>query len=204
MDIWHHVVDWIRVVGLSGLSIGLFIEGVGIPFPGETTLALFGFLANKGHYSLLNVILFATIGAWIGSWVSFFIGKKYGKPFLYRYGKYILLKQKQVDLTYLLSKRYGSLVLIIGRQIPGVRTVSSYVAGLGGMDWLKFLLYSLLGFAFWTSTWIIFGFIVSDKWQSLLKLFNSWLGLIFGTLFLISISFVYFRYKKKIRKMELK
>lgn len=162
-------------LGLIGLSFGLMIEGMGLPFPGETVLVIFGYLAKQGKFALIPTILAASIGAWAGSLISFYLGRNYGVNILYRYHKWMFLKERHIDKTVDLSAKYGALVLILGRHLPGVRTVSSYVAGIGGMKWGTFIGYSFLGFTFWSATWLLFGFIMANRWQQVFNLFQSYL-----------------------------
>ena len=172
------ILEIVSYLGLIGLSFGLAIEGLGLPFPGETVLVIFGYLAKQGEFGLISTIIAASLGAWIGSLISFYLGRNHGVNILYRYHKWMFLKEKHIDKTVDLSARYGALVLVLGRHLPGVRTVSSYVAGIGRMKWSSFLVYSLLGFTFWTATWLVFGYIMANRWQQVFNLFQSYLLII--------------------------
>ncbi|KXG42634.1 DedA family protein [Tepidibacillus infernus] len=197
-QLWDWIIIIFRTIGIPGLGVGLFLEGMGVPFPGETTMAFFGFLSQRGDYPFLLLVATASLGSWIGSWIAFYLGRTYGIGLLFRYGKYLFLKRRHIKMTMRLSRRFGVWVLVLGRHLPGVRTISSYMAGIGRMSWPVFLVYSLLGFVFWTTTWLAFGYIVANRWEQMVQVFSSWVAIIFLILF-IGIGLIYYvkRYRKQ-------
>src|SRR5919107_1963531 len=79
----------LQAMGYPGIATVVGLESMGLPMPGETTLIAASYLAATGHFSLPLVIVSAALGAIIGDSVGYAIGRKGGRRFLGRYGKYV-------------------------------------------------------------------------------------------------------------------
>jgi membrane protein DedA with SNARE-associated domain len=170
---WTSFLHWVQSAGYPGMGVAMLLEGLGVPFPGDAVMAFYGYMIAGGHFSYLQAVIWCTSGCWLGSLAAFFIGRNYGTYFLLQYGRYLLLKPKHIRFTEQLSERYGVWVLIVGRFLPGVRTLSSYFAGIGGMTWSTFILMSLLGFVMWCSVWIGLGFWLGEYAEALIARLNT-------------------------------
>lgn len=185
---WETFVAWVLSLGYLGIFLALTIEGMGLPFPGDASLAFFGYLASTGEFVLPIVILVAALGCTLGSFIAFGLGKRYGIELLTRYGRILLLSSRSIDKTIHLSTRYGVLVLLFGRLFPGVRSLSSYIAGIAGMSWSVFVLYSFVGFALFTSFWILIGFWLGENWGVIAGIVKDYLvGILIATIVLIGL-----------------
>jgi membrane protein DedA with SNARE-associated domain len=173
--IWDSFLEIVYQLGYPGIILAMVLEGLGVPFPGDVVMACYGFLAANGHFSFASVYLASVLGCWIGSWFSFYIGKRFGMNFLHKFGRYAFLKKSHINRSQELSRKHAILILILGRFLPGVRTVSSYIAGIGNMDWAEFIIYSLIGFCMWCFTWVGIGFWVGDHWQEIVEMIHSYL-----------------------------
>lgn len=175
LSLWHAFLTWVHDAGYAGMTVALIIEGLGIPFPGDAVLAFYGYMISQAHFSYPQAVLWSTIGSWLGSLVAFAVGRTYGIEFLYRFGRVLLLKPKHIRMTERLSDRFGVWVVLIGRFFPGVRTLSSYFAGIGGMTWPTFLVTSLIGFGLWCAAWLGIGYWFGENAALLLATINRWL-----------------------------
>lgn len=174
-NVWDAILLITSKLGYLGVFLTLVIEGMGLPFPGDGVLAFYGFLASDQRFTLPHVILFATLGSGVGSMIAFFFGKIYGLPLLYKYGKYLFISERSIEVTTRFSKRYGPLVLLLGRMLPGVRTLSSYVAGLGNLSWPAFILYSFSGFLLFCTFWIGVGYMLGENWNTFAGIIKDYL-----------------------------
>lgn len=174
-NLWDAIVLITGELGYLGVFLTLVIEGMGLPFPGDGVLAFYGFLASDHRFTLTHVILFATLGSGVGSIIAFFFGKIYGLPLLYRYGKYLFISERSIELTTHFSNRYGPLVLLLGRMLPGIRTLSSYVAGLGNLRLPAFLVFSFSGFLLFCSFWISIGYLLGENWNTFALIIKDYL-----------------------------
>lgn len=174
-NLWDTIVYITGELGYVGVLLTLIIEGMGLPFPGDAVLAFYGFLASDHRFTLILVILFATLGSGLGSTVAFYLGKRYGLPLLYRYGKFLLISEHSIEVTSRFSSKYGVLVLLFGRMLPGVRTLSSYVAGIGNLSWPVFLIYSFAGFWLFCTFWISVGYFLGENWNIFVLVIKEYL-----------------------------
>ncbi|MGD8188677.1 DedA family protein [Brevibacillus ginsengisoli] len=174
-NIWDTIVLTTSQLGYLGVFLTLVIEGAGLPFPGDGVLAFYGFLASDHRFTLTHVIFFATLGSGVGSIIAYLFGKIYGLPLLYKYGKFLFISERSIQITTNFSKRYGALVLLLGRMLPGVRTLSSYVAGLGNLSWPAFLLYSFAGFLLFCTFWISVGYVLGENWNTFVEIIKDYL-----------------------------
>ena len=121
------VVDTLRRIGYSGLLMLMTLESACFPIPSEVVMPFSGFLSFKGDFNLWYVVIIGTIGCDLGSIISYYVGLKFGRSFLQRYGKYLLIRMEHVDLAERWFKSYGVKAIFISRVLPAVRTVSCFL-----------------------------------------------------------------------------
>ena len=81
--------------------------------------------------------------------VAYWAGKYGGRPFVEKYGRYILIRHKDLDKADAWFKRHGDAAIFFGRLLPVVRTFISFPAGISGMNFGRFLIYTFLGSLPW-------------------------------------------------------
>jgi membrane protein DedA with SNARE-associated domain len=110
----------------------------------------------------------------VGAWVVYCIGLYGGRPFIDRYGKYVLLRHEHIDLTERWFARYGALAVLFCRIIPGVRSFVSLPAGVARMPLWSFTLYTMLGCMPFVAVLAWLGVKMGANWEQLLQQFK-WL-----------------------------
>ncbi len=128
-----------------------------------------GFLIVEKSFTFLGVIFFSTLGSIVGSLISYYIGRYGGKPFVNRYGKYLLLSQKDLNTTENFFNKHGEITILISRFIPVIRHLISIPAGVGRMRIFKFALYTIVGAGLWNSFLAIVGFYLKQNWENVIK-----------------------------------
>ena len=122
-------------VGYLGVMIAMAIESAMIPLPSELILPYAGFLVSDpsqleplthGPWSFWIVVIAATIGNTIGSLIAYAIGAWGGRPFLERYGKYLLIREHEIELAERFFDKYGAATAFFSRLLPIVRTFISF------------------------------------------------------------------------------
>jgi len=148
-SIVNDVVNWctnvIAVFGLPGIFALMFLESACIPIPAETTMMFAGFAVSQGKMGLLAAIAAGVAGNVVGAWVVYYVGLYGGRPFIDRYGKYVLLRHEHIELTERWFAKYGAIAVFFCRMIPGVRSFVSLPAGVARMPMWKFTFYTALG-----------------------------------------------------------
>src|ERR1700751_2060377 len=116
------VTQVIQSGGYSGIVALMGIESACIPLPSEIIMPFAGYLVYKGQFNLYWVATAGAIGCNLGSVLAYEVGYYGGSPLVEKYGRYILLKQHDLELTDRLFHKYGEITIFVGRLLPVIRT----------------------------------------------------------------------------------
>ncbi|MFP5282180.1 MAG: DedA family protein [Actinomycetes bacterium] len=148
---------------LWGVAFIVFAEcGLFAILPGDSLLFTVGLFVslNVIHHDLWFVCLVLTVAAVLGNVSGYYIGRKVGPPlFRARPGPMgRIFKPEYVEKTHRFFDRYGNRALILARFVPIVRTFVTLVAGVGRMDFRRFIAYTAIGGVLWACGVTILGF----------------------------------------------
>jgi membrane-associated protein len=157
------LIEFFGPYALWGVAFIVFAEcGLFAILPGDSLLFTVGLFVSMGiiEHSLLFVCVVLTIAAVLGNVTGYWIGRLIGPP-LFRprtglLGK--IFEQSYVDKTHVFFERYGNRALILARFVPIVRTFVTLVAGVGRMDFRKFITYTAVGGILWACGITVLGF----------------------------------------------
>jgi MYXO-CTERM domain-containing protein len=190
------LVDGVFRIGYPGIVVALIIEGLGLPFPGDVVLAFYGIAAAQENFRLDGVILCGLVGYMLGSIVAFLVSRRYGTRLLSQLTETRWFNPGSMRRTVRLIDRYGPLLLIPGRFLPGVRSVSPYVAGMGGMNLEPFLLYTGIGAALWCTAWVSVGYWFGEHLDWILHVAQSSLAYVTGVVLVLLLAFWLWRRRR--------
>ena len=160
-------------VGYLGVMIAMAIESAMVPLPSELILPYAGFLVSDpsaiepltgGPWSFWIVVIVGTIGNTLGSLIAYAIGAWGGRPFLQRWGKYLLIRQHEIELADRFFEKYGPATAFFSRLLPVVRTFISFPAGVARMPLGKFIFYSTAGAFLWSTLLVFAGQQLGENW----------------------------------------
>jgi membrane protein DedA with SNARE-associated domain len=156
----------LAATGYLGIIITMALESACIPLPSEVVMPFSGALAAEGRFDFWAVVFCGTIGNLIGSILAWWVGLKGGRPFIERYGRYVLLSEHSLETAERWFSRYGEVTVFFSRMLPIVRTFISLPAGIGKMPFGRFCLFTFIGAIPWNwlLTWI--GFKVGAEWDT--------------------------------------
>jgi membrane protein DedA with SNARE-associated domain len=201
-SIVNDVVGWctnvIAVFGLPGVFVLMFLESACIPIPAEATMMFAGFAVSQGKLGLAAVIVVGIAGNVAGAWVVYFVGLYGGRPFIDRYGKYVLLRHEHIELTERWFARYGALAVFFCRIIPGVRSFVSLPAGVARMPLWSFTFYTALGCLPFVGFLAWLGVKVGANWEQLLQQFK-WLDYVVAAALVALVVWVVMRARQRRR-----
>lgn len=146
--------------GLIGLGLTVFAETgllAGFFLPGDTLLFAAGFFAAQGRLSLAVTLLVLFAGAVIGNMVGYEIGRRSGKR-LFNKKDSIFFSKENVEKAQDFFTRHGGKTIILARFVPVVRTLSSPLAGMGGMPYGRFMVYNIIGALLWIPSITLIGY----------------------------------------------
>ncbi|PEQ44057.1 DedA family protein [Bacillus cereus] len=198
-------MEWIHELfqqyGYYVVLVGLLLEYIALPFPGEPTLAYAGFLSHQGDLSLPILIVLSFIGTSVGMTFQYFVGNKLGMPFIQKYGKYVFLTPKKINLTKMWFDKYGYFLIFIAFFIPGVRHFTGYFAGIINLPFRRFAMTIYSGALFWVSCFLIGGYWLGENLEEIFQILRQHIWtILFGIIIITLIT----RFRKNIKHMILK
>lgn len=152
--------------GYAGIVLLMAIESACIPLPSEVIMPFAGYLASAGRFSLWGVALAGAIGCNLGSAAAYAVGAWGGRPFVARWGRYLLMTQADLDLAERFFARFGAPAVFLARVLPMVRTFIALPAGIGRMRLLPFHLYTFAGSLIWCCALAYVGHALGRRWNS--------------------------------------
>ena len=189
------IINTISSMGYAGVALLMGIESACIPLPSEIIAPFAGFAVFQGRFTLWGVGLAGGIGSMLGSWLTYEIGKYGGRPFVEKYGKWILISRHDLDIADKFFEKYGHLSTFIGRMLPVVRTFISLPAGIARVKLVPFLIYSFVGSFIWTYILAYFGMKLGENWNTLRDKLHGFDTAIIVLIILAGIYWVYRHFK---------
>jgi membrane protein DedA with SNARE-associated domain len=153
-------IDWLlRVLldlGYPGIVALMAMESSILPVPSELVMPPAGYWAAKGEMSFVVALACGVLGSIIGALANYYGAQLIGLPLIRRYGKYVLLSEKNLQRSERFFAQHGEISTLIGRLFPVIRHLISIPAGLHRMPLPKFILYTGVGALIWCAilTWI--------------------------------------------------
>ncbi len=197
------IVNIIDQLGYFGLALLMFLENIFPPIPSELIMPLGGFAASQGKLSLPLVILAGTIGSVVGQLPLYYLGHFLGKARLMRladkYGKWLTVSGADIDKASKWFAKRGSRAVLIGRLVPGVRSLISIPAGICGMSLPKFLLFSTLGMGVWASALAFAGQLLGQNYEKVEKYMGPISKIVLA---LIVVAFIVWVWRRKHRQRQ--
>ncbi len=141
----------LQALGYPGIAAIVGLESMGLPLPGETALIAASYLAATGHLSLPLVIGSAVVGAVVGDSLGYLIGRKGGRRFLERHGKYVHITPKKLARAEGYFARHGMKTVFFGRFIALLRVLAGPLAGASMMPYRRFLAANVAGAVSWAT-----------------------------------------------------
>lgn len=159
------MADWIKAViqnlSYPGIAFLMILENVFPPIPSELIMPLAGYVSSQGELSILGVIAAGTVGSVAGAVVLYYLGHRVGGERLRRWadarGRWIGLTRADLDKSDRWFARHGAKIVLLGRLVPGVRSLISIPAGIAGMNMRVFLAYTTIGSLAWTTVLTLAG-----------------------------------------------
>jgi membrane protein DedA with SNARE-associated domain len=142
------------------------VQSACVPIPSEIIMPFAGYALAHSQLQLILLATLASLASNIGSIPAYWIGAKGGRPLVERYGRYVLLSKRDLDLADRFFSKYGSITVLVGRMLPIVRTFIALPAGIAKMNQLRFQIYTFIGSWPWCYALAYVGMKLGDKWQT--------------------------------------
>jgi membrane protein DedA with SNARE-associated domain len=179
----------IQTIGWAGIVLAMAVESACVLLPSEVTMPLAGWMLIQAKGLSIWHTFWAgwwgAIGCTMGSAFTYWVGAKGGRPFLERYGKYVLVHKHDIEVADRWFSKYGEHTAFFSRLMPVVRTFISVPAGVARMNFLKFTLWTFIGSFMWC--WVLggAGYLFGEHWREvreLMRPFDIPIVIVFGVL----------------------
>lgn len=146
--------------GYWAVFLGILLENLGIPLPGETLTLVGGFLAGSDQLNYWFVLVSAILGAAIGGTCGYWIGRSAGWPFLLKFGSFFRISEKRLEEIKNQFSQNAAKAVFFGRFIALLRIFAGPLAGIAEMPYGRFFIYNLAGASIWASVMVTLAFFV--------------------------------------------
>ncbi|WP_311764875.1 DedA family protein [Paenibacillus agricola] len=195
-DILLLIEDYGYIALFGLLAVGI----VGIPVPDEILMTTVGSLTIEGgRLTFFKSFIASFAGTMVGMIVSYYLGNTVGKPFLYRYGKWVKLTPQRLDLVEGWFQKYGLWTVVFGYYVPGVRHFTCYLAGVSGVSIWRYLLYAGSGAMVWCLTFLTLGHVIGLNAPKIMAVIHHYLGIggIIAVVVIGLAAIIYWRVRKR-------
>jgi membrane protein DedA with SNARE-associated domain len=159
-------IDWLLQfcldLGYPGIVALMAMESSILPVPSELVMPPAGYWAAKGEMNFMVALLCGVLGSIIGALANYYGAQLIGRPLIQRYGKYVLLSEKNLERSERFFAQHGEISTLIGRLFPVIRHLISIPAGLHRMPLPKFILYTAVGAALWCAILTYIGYFLGQ------------------------------------------
>ena len=161
--------DWVRNTvsagGYPALAGLILAENLFPPIPSELILPLAGFYVGQGEMTFILAVLAATLGSLAGALLLYAIARFGGRKLVLRFGKFLRVKEQDLDKADHWFDRLGAPIVLFGRLVPGARSLVSIPAGLSEMPVAKFIALTTLGSTAWNCALIGAGWALGEHYE---------------------------------------
>lgn len=195
----YSLIQW------PGVVVLMAIESACIPLPSELIMPLAGWMLikEKSLAAIYTLVAgaYGALGCTVGSIIAYAVGMWGGRPFLEKYGKYVLISRRDLDLAVQWFDKRGSWAIFISRLLPVVRTFISLPAGIAKMHFAQFLIYTFIGSFIWCTGLAYGGYLLGEHWEQIRTAMRPF-DLSIGVLIIALIAFYIYRHVKHINQAD--
>ena len=159
------IVGTISALGYPGVVLMMGIESACIPLPSEIIMPFSGYLVYTGRFNLWAVSAAGAAGCVLGSLVAYYAGMWGGRPFIEKYGRYVLISLHDLNVADKWFARRGELIVFASRLLPVIRTFIAFPAGVAKMNLSRFVVYTFVGSFPWCMGLAYVGQKLGEQWD---------------------------------------
>jgi membrane protein DedA with SNARE-associated domain len=182
--------------GYLGVAATVFVEGFGVPAPGETAIIAGAGAAGHGRLNVVAVAMVAFAAAVCGDSLGYLIGRTGGRRLVLRWGRLVRLTPERFARVEAFMGRHGPKVVAGARFVEGLRQLNGIVAGATGMPWPRFVLFNAAGAALWVSMWSTLGYVAGDHWQAITAVVHRYEPYVVAVLVAAGLALLWWRLRR--------
>ena len=197
-ELTNFAINLVSNLGYPGIVLAMAAENIFPPIPSEAIMPMAGYLTTTGRFNFWLTILTGVLGSLIGAIVLYYIGVWAGnfafRSFLDRYGRFFMTTSKDLEAAEKWFEKHGEKSVLFCRMIPIVRSIISIPAGFVKMPLKKFMTFTIIGTAVWTTFLTVVGVVLGENWEKIGPVFKKFDLVVIG---LVMISVGYYFFKKR-------
>jgi membrane protein DedA with SNARE-associated domain len=183
---------------LGVFALMIFENATGIT-PSEIILAFAGWMLIESHGMPITYVflagVYAGLGSAIGASITYWVARLGGRPMIEKFARIFRIDMRYIEKVEEQCRKWGSGIVLVGRVIPGVRTLVSIPAGLVRIPFPKFFLATFIGAYFWCTLLLGAGYVLGHEWRLISEYIKTHLPLIFAGGFLIVAAYLVYHYR---------
>jgi membrane protein DedA with SNARE-associated domain len=154
--------------GWFGVALLLTFENATGIMPSEIILALAGWMLISEHQLPVSMIfiggLYAAIGSTLGASITYWAARLGGRPLVDKFARWVRIDSAHIVRAENQFHHWGAGLVLVGRVMPGIRTLINIPAGLARMPFLTFLVATFIGAYIWCTLLIGAGYVLGHEW----------------------------------------
>ena len=190
-------ITLIERLGVAGVGLGVFLNGLGVPGLSEVLLPLSGVGVSQGRLDLTTLVIVAFAAQMLGLTAAYLIARYGGVMVVERYGKYVLISHHELAASQKAFDKYGQWLVLVGAFIPGIQGFIGYVAGLAEMNYVRFIVSALIGKVVWIGGLIYLGTILGSHIVLIDQILRQVGVLVLAIVVILAIWYVRRKYHRK-------
>lgn len=205
MQAW--ITDFMEQFGYFGIFLMLAVENIFPPIPSEVILPFGGFLTITSSLTIPGVVIAATLGSLLGAVILYYIGRLLDvermEKLVDRWGGIIRITKKDIHKADKWFDKYGYWTVLFCRMIPLVRSLISIPAGMSGMKFSVFMLFTTIGTLGWNLLLVLIGAALGESWGDIAVYMDVYSNVVYALIAvgLVFLGVLYFR--KRSRRMNI-
>lgn len=181
--------SYVASAGYVAIFLLSVLQSCCVPTSSELTLGFAGVLAAEGKLNLGAVIAVGAAGELVGAYIAWIIGRFGGRPFVERWGRYVLLSPRDLDRAEGWFRRHGRWGVFFSRLLPVIRNFVAVPAGAAEVPLVSFGIMTALGSLVWDGAMALIGYNVGKKYESVMH-GVSYAGYLLAALVVAAVAFV--------------
>lgn len=175
-----------------------FIENVFPPSPSDFVTVVGGTLIGTGDINFLLALSFATLGSILGFSLMFYIGATVDKKLIHS-GKFRFIPVESLNKVETWFRKYGYVIVVINRFMPGTRAVISFFAGISNLDPKRTIALCLISALLWNAIMLYLGFVFGENVEKVDEYLTTYSNIVIVVTIVIILFFIvrYFFRKRK-------
>lgn len=197
MKTW--ITDVMEQFGYLGIFLMLALENIFPPIPSEVILPFGGFMTISSGLTIPGVLIASTAGSLLGAVILYWIGRLLDvgrmERIVDRWGKWIRIKKSDIRRADAWVDKYGYWTVLFCRMVPLVRSLISIPAGMSGMKFGLFMLFTTIGTLGWNTLLILLGAALGESWEEIGVYMNAYSNVVYVLIAggIVLLGLLYFR-----------